>query len=556
MHARRLSSLMLSLLVAAGCSRAPEAGPPDASPPPAGSTRSSLPSDADVARFLKEGPEPTLQALRPLDFWLHYKLMQASGIEQALGGEAQAIAALKALGNAYERKLRGAEADAPRLVPAAFTGEGMSSGLAGLGMGAFAGMMTGGMMSGAVSRMSDKELADVASHGPIKFGGDSGGANLQVGEDGSLTQTMAFDVNENGIHGKVKIKTHMDACPDPQGKVTVTLDVDSAMDVNDRPGTGGYVRTQFNYERYLDDDAQLISSSDGGASNMRIQMGGYENFQAQQLDLTVGHERGGKEIFAHHDESGFSIFRPEEVARAQQMIRSAELLNTLIAEVMLRGMNSRPPWEGGHCVRLDVASNPGKRNAIRPGTTFDIDARPRAKSDGASTGGTVTATLTGDNALQPASGKVPADARYRYAGPDRTDQSANIAFEARSKRGVGRATLEFDTRDRRAYRIRGGQNDFSADVVVCSLIEPFDIGSKVGIVMHMSGGEGGGSWKQSGSAAGVSWSGGGSYTLSLKEDGSGTLQASGTSSIATPAGRFSDAVSPVFTVTPAEADCN
>ena len=63
---------------------------------------------------------------------------------------------------------------------------------------------------------------------------------------------------------------------------SVTLDVDSQMSVSGKPGTGGFVRSQFKYERYLDDDAHLISSDDGGASNLRIQMGGFENYQGQR----------------------------------------------------------------------------------------------------------------------------------------------------------------------------------------------------------------------------------------------------------------------------------
>ena len=289
-------------------------------------------------RFLKEGPEPTLQALRPLDFWLQYKMMQANGIEQALGGEAQTIAAMKALGDAYERKLRGAEVEMPKMIPATFTGEGMESGLAGLGMGAVAGVMTGGMMSGGISSMSDETLGDYVKAGPLKFGDKADSGTLQFGEDGSLTQSLAFDVNENGLSGKVKIKIHMDGCPDTQGKVTVHLDVDSSMSVSGKPGTGGHVHTQFDYERYLDDNAHLSSSNDGGASKLRIQAGGSENFEHQQFDVSTGHERGGKATFTNH--GGLQIFRPEEVARFQEMVEAAEFLNMMVAESMLRGLGS------------------------------------------------------------------------------------------------------------------------------------------------------------------------------------------------------------------------
>ena len=142
----------------------------------------------------------------------------------------------------------------------------------------------------------------------------------------------------------------MDSCPDPEGKVVVTLDVDSQMSVSGKPGTGGYVRSQFKYERYLDDDAHLIDSDDGGASTLRIQMGGFENFQGQSVDITTGHERGGKPIFTNHEEKGFSIFRLDEVERTQELLRGAELLQTLIAESCCAG------WDPGRPGKAAAAS--------------------------------------------------------------------------------------------------------------------------------------------------------------------------------------------------------
>lgn len=547
-----LPPLLASLLAIAACSQAPDAPKPSAAPAQAASP---VPTQAELDRFLAESADPTLRKLAVADYWLHYKLMQATGIERELGGEAQAIAALQALGDAYERRLRGAEADIPKLVPAAFTGEGMASGFVGMGMGGFLGMMTGGMMSGAMSSMSDAHLADLVKAGPIKFDGNGGKAEIRIGEDGSLSQSMELDVNEHGVNGKVKLKTRMDACPDADGKVTVTLQTDSQMSVSGKPGTGGSVHSEFRYERWLDDDAHLIDGGNGGASELRIRVGGIEDFRSQHVEITTGYGRDGTPVFRNHEESGYSIFRPDEVARTQELLRGAQLLQTLIAEAMLRGMGAgTSPWESGRCVELQVTSDPGKRKGIRPDTAFDLEARPRAKADGAPAGGTVTATLDGGSSLQPASGKVPADARYGYAGPARKKEKASIAFEARSKRGVGRATLEFDTNEG-AYRIKGGQNDFFANVVVCSLTGPFDIRSTAGIVMHMSGGESGGTWTQSGTAAGVAWSGSGSYTVSPAEGGGAWLTANGSSTITTPMGRYSDSVEPTFSVTPVEEAC-
>ena len=255
-------ALLASVLLLAACSREVEkpaastASP--AAPPAAGPHAEFIPTQAQLDRFLAEGPDPTLRKIAVADYWLNYKLMQATGIEKELGGEAQAIEALQALGDVYERKMRVAKDEVPKMIPTAFTGEGMSSGFMGMGMGSFLGLISGGMISGAVSSMSDERLAELSEAGPIKFGNDSGSAKFQLAKDGSLTQSMEFDVNEHGVNGKVKMKSKMDACPDENGKVTVETEVDSQMSVQGKPGTGGSVHTQFRYERYLDDDAHLM----------------------------------------------------------------------------------------------------------------------------------------------------------------------------------------------------------------------------------------------------------------------------------------------------------
>ena len=546
MSQKRLAATV-ALLVLAGCSPKPERTAQSRQT----SQSAYISMQAQVDRFLAEGPEPHLQKTRPLDYWLHYKVMQATGIETELGGEAQAVAALQALGDAYERKVRGAGVDVPKMIRTAFTGEGMSSGFMGLGMGGFVGLMTGGMLSSTVKSMSDESLAELVKNGPIKFDSKDGKAATQFGKDGSLAQAMELEVNERGLNGKVKLKVKMDACPDAQGKVTVTVDTDSQMSVSGKPGTGGYVRSQFKYERYLDDDAHLINSDDGGASNLRIQLGGFENYQGQSVDITTGYERGGKPIFAHHEEKGFSIFRPDEVERTKELLRGAELLQTLIAEVMLRGMGSGSPWEGGRCIDLKVTSNPGKRKGIKPNTAFDLEAIPRAKGDGAPAGGTVTATLSGGASLQPASGKVPADAKYGYAGPDKKNESASIAFESRSRRGVGKATLEFDTKTARAYRAEGGLDDFHGTGTICDLSQPFTISGGGNTVTFSPSSAQGGSYSYQGNMSGIGVHGSGTYSATADENG-GKITASGNGCVKTPMGTHCNGGTERYTLTPLE----
>ena len=549
------------VLVLAGmltsCSR--QAPPSSAAVPTAQSSAPSsfLPSRAKLHEFREQGPDPTLRRIAVADYWLHYKLMQATGIEQALGGEAQAVSALKTLGEAYERRARGASAEIPGRIPASFTGEGMASGMTGMSMGSFMGMMTSGLMNG----LSDQQISEIKAAGPIKRSSDGGSFEMSMGQDGSISQSMEFGVNADGVNGKVKIATRMDTCPDETGRVTIDSEVNSQMSVQGKPGTGGYVHSQMKYERYLDDDAHLIDGNDGGAANLRVRMGGYEDFQQQSADITVGHARGGTAIFERHDEQGFSIFRPDEIARVQNVLEEVTSLQTVMAESMLSGLGSGPPWESGRCIVLKVTSSPGKRTGLSPNAAFDLEAQPRVKSDGTPAGGTVTATLTGGARLQPTSGKVPADARYRYAGPEKKDETASIAVESRSRRGVGRATVEFDTKTSRSYRVNGTSDGARFTGEICSLDQPFvlNVDSITGKwPMEFTPGDGvSGQMKGTYSWEDCTLSGGGPYSVTVADDGSGTIRFTYNSTAACKVGSRTTSVTSQLPLVPAEdLDCD
>jgi len=523
--------LCVGALVACAPQEPPTAAVPSAVssavPPVQPAQSASMPTQAELDRFRAEGPEPTLRRIAVADYWLHYKLMQATGIEKELGGEAQAIEALKALGNAYERRLRTTNEELPRFLPTSFTGEGMASGFMGMSMGSAVSMITGGMTAAAVSRMTDAELQQFRKNPPNSRDA-TGSMEMQIDEDGSQTTSLEMQVNGNGVNGKLKMKTRMDACPDADGKVTVEIDVDSQMSVSGKPGTGGHVKSQFRYERYLDDDANLSDAKDGNAANLRISTGGYENFETQSVDITTGYERGGNGVLEVNDERGFSIFRPEESERTVKLIQETLQRQILVAEALLRGGGlGQLPWESGRCVNLQVTSSPAKRAGLKPSAHFDLEAKPRAKDDGTPAGGTVTATLTGGSTLQPSSGKVKADAKYAYVGPEEKEKTASIAFESRSKRGVGRATLEFDTKTAGAYRVSGTAPNATFTGQICSLEQPFEV--NVDAVtgkwpMQFTPRDGqSGQMKGSYSGDDCTLSGGGPYSVALGDDGSGTL---------------------------------
>lgn len=511
-----------------------------------------IPTQEQLDRFMAEGRDPALRKIAAVDYYLHYRLMQATRIEEALGGEQQAMAALQSLGNAYERLAREFEVEVPKMhKTAAFTGEGMTSGFTGLGLGSFVGLLTGGMTSGMVSGMSDQELAAMNSKGPWKFEGKDSKAQVNIGNDGSVSQAMEFDVNTEDMNGKVKMKTRMTACPDPSGKLEVEVDVDSQMTVKGKDGMGGSVHSTFKYERYLDDNAELIQTADGTASSNHIRMAGIENFDRQYVDLTIGYERGGERIFQHHDEGGFSILRPEEVQRTMKVLESIELLQSLIGEGMLRGFMGEPPFASGRCIDLRVTSTPAKRAGLDPATPFQIEAKPRVKADGSPAQGTVKATLSGGSKLTLDGIPIRADSTHAYVGPEEKEQVASISFESRSKRGVGKAELTFDTKNRkRAYSITGGADEFHGTGEACDLEELFVVTGSGVTVRFVPASAESGRYSYSGNMSGFAVWGNGTYTVNYQGDVAVSISATGPGSVKTPKGTFSRTGSETYSLTP------
>jgi len=552
---RAAIALLAFALTLGACAPSGDQAPsPAAAPAPAVNAprAAHIPTDEQVKRFLAEGRDPALRKIAAVDYYLHYRLMQATGIEKELGGEQPAIEELKALGDGYERLAREFEVEAPKMhKTAGFTGEGMTSGFTGLGLGGFVGLLTGGMTSAVVSSMSDQDLAAMNSKGPWKFDGKDSKAEVKIGEDRSVSQAMEFDVNTDSMNGKVKMKTRMTACPDASGKLEVEIDVDSQMTVKGKDGVGGSVHSTYKYERYLNDNAELIQTADGTASSNRIRMAGIENFERQYVDLTLGYERGGERIFEHHDEGGFSIFRPEEVERTRKLLESIELMQSLIGEAMLRGFMGEPPFASGRCIDLKVTSTPAKRTGLDPATPFQIEAKPRVKADGSPAQGTVKATLSGGSKLTLDGIPIKADSTHAYVGPEEKEQVASIAFESRSKRGVGKAELTFDTKNRkRAYSITGGADEFHGTGEACDLEELFVVEGSGVTVRFVPASAESGRYSYSGSMSGFAVWGNGTYTVNYQGETAVSISATGPGSVKTPKGTYTRNGSETYSLTP------
>ena len=136
---------------------------------------------------------------------------------------------------------------------------------------------------------------------------------------------------------------------------------------------------------------------------------------------------------------------------------------------------------------------------------------------------------------------MPADANSNYtAGPEQ-DQSGTVAYESRSKRGVGKAEVTFNTGAPAAYLVVGGLQDWQVNMV-----KPFTLESPGVGVAEFSGGLSG-----TYSATGVfNFSYAGTYQVILSDGlGSpGTMSGTSSGQIAGQAGSGTEN----YVLTPAE----
>jgi hypothetical protein len=148
----------------------------------------------------------------------------------------------------------------------------------------------------------------------------------------------------------------------------------------------------------------------------------------------------------------------------------------------------------------------------------------------------VRASLSGDSSLDPAETKVRADARFTYVAPDERKKSAKVTLEARSKRGVGKAELAFDTNDDAAYSAEGGADDFRGTGNICDLAAPFTIAGSGNTVRFTPRDSGGGTYDYSGTMSGFAVFGKGTYTVKYTDGVAVGITATGSGSVKTPMG--------------------
>ncbi len=389
-------------------------------------------------------------------------LAEQTGLEEVLGGPEETAVALQ---EAWIPLFEHARQDIDRPLVLGF--RSVAAPAPTVGEGLFGTLMMTGLGSEAIVSASNDLAPGKTEQGTFGEAIKVALSTKMASGDIDLTNTSAKGVT-------TKLKVHIDVlpCPESDGR----FQAHATADMSATSGSvGGSATIEVTVDGQLDDGAQIASKN----IDFRMQMANFANGAGQFADVSGGYT--GDEF------NGVTVNRTGgEVTQAHmsEVMSAGTLFGVMIANQLTDA--ARKGWESGRCVKLEATANPGPKG-LQPSSNSTITAKPTSKLDGMPTGGSVTALLTaGGNGVDPSSTPLPADAEFTYRAPDETGKGGTVSLEARSKRGVGKATIDFETGGA-PYLIVGGLQDWQVNQVVCDIMQPFTLTADIGS-MELTGG--------------------------------------------------------------------
>lgn len=454
---------------------------------------------------------------------LELDVAHESGLEAALGGREQAQAALEA-------------AWAPVLGQAqTIDGSSMSLGLRRrastvpeIGEGMFGASLV-------ITLTADAFVTQDFPAGP-PISEDQGNGVVLSGSQNSSSVSLntSHTDSETGVTTKLETQSTVVPCPDVNG----SFDASGLMDVTVTKGDAGQHGTlDVQVVGQVDDDARLVSSD----MEFQMQWSKSGGGSSQFVDVSVSIPSSGDAVASVNRTGGAVTAELERSAMIGGMLYAMLMQNALVKA-------AQKGWESGRCVRLDVTPNPALKD-MDPSSTADITAAPRSKIDGGPAGGTVMATLVdGGSGVDPNATSLPADASFVYTAHPEPFNHGTVKLEARSKRGVAKAELTFETTS--GFTASGSSEGVTFTGTVTSLTEPFTIdisfpGSESGSFTFDGSSDTGGAVIVSAEGGGAVVSGSGSYTVTDNGDGTKTVTAT-VHSCVTVSGECRDGVHPIL----------
>jgi hypothetical protein len=363
--------------------------------------------------------------LADLGLTLQAELAGLSGLTDELGGEASMTAALQQAWLPTIESTLALEttplqfgfASAP--APAVDTGEGL-----------FGGYMTVALLLGdgvrSTNGSTDAEMVE-------RSGSVPGNPKIEVHSSrGNVGGALEGEETANGVTTKLSVKYDVVACPDKDGNFDGTAHLDVSVS---KGAVGQRTTLDITLKGAISDNADIASLDIGFRAQAGRSSGGRGEFIDVSGAAGLGSSPGGVKV----NRSGGTV-SPGLSSSAEA---TGSLYGLMIGALMYQAAETG--WKSGRCVQLDATAAPGP-TGLEPGSTSAITATPTSKLDGTATGGKVTATLSAGGAGVSPTTPVPAVAAFTYQAPDESGKGGTVSLESRSKRGVGKAAIDFDTK--------------------------------------------------------------------------------------------------------------
>lgn len=398
-----------------------------------------------AVQALPEGE--ALVAVQDLSRRFELEAARVSGLQDAVGGE-QATA--DAIDGAWARVAEQVDAVdptvplAPAAKPAGFAQRGHLPAAASPSA-ATVGALGVMMATMAIAAMADPAVSSSNDFTPDQYGErNSEGLSIAAGIESAAMQ-IEYEGKEQGVSVKFKTTAVVQACPDSAGAFTI----DAAVDLQTSKGTAGQnITIDLKINGQVGDDANLV----GTETETHTQWADFGGAEAGQfIDHTSTR--------SSDESSAFTVNRTGGNL-TNSFISMSVLLSTLYAVQVGDGLvaAAQKAWQSGRCVRLDATPSAGP-TGLQPGETVTVLTAPRSKLDGMQTGGAITALLSaGEKSIDPSSTPLDADAEFTYTAPDEEGKGGTVSFESRSKRGVGKATIDFSTAASPVVTVAGALN--------------------------------------------------------------------------------------------------
>jgi len=341
---------------------------------------------------------------------------------------------------------------------------------------------------------------------------------VTVNGDGTVSAEITTNINMPllGLNANSRVKITGNQCPSSDGKIDLTIEVGT----NGRAGSSGSVI----YDKTLtgkvtatvNDDAELADFDFDMKQATRSTAGGRQVYVESSQAV-----RSANGTYSGMDWGDPRIDRASSQATAADAALSSKgLLHAfLLAQGILE--NAKGRWKDGGCVKIE-ATSPG---SVDINSTNQIPVKVVSKVDGSDAPSKLESKLTGEASIEPA--LIPKTAgTLKYTAPGEKNKKATISLKATSRRGIAKLDLDANTGSM-GYRVSGSSNNVSFSGEICSLSKQFTIDATypggTATTTFYPGGDDAGSTTVSGGGGSCKHTGGGDYTVILKDDGSGTL---------------------------------